>query len=44
MRQKHKNTRPITQNKLKQLKPTFGCLLRPLTWKHSGPILKGKGK
>jgi len=42
MRQKHKNT--ITQNKLKQLKPRFGCLLQPPAWKSSGPILKEKDK
>jgi len=40
MHQEHKNT--ITQNKPKQLKPRFGCLLRPPAWKWSGPILKGK--
>jgi len=37
-----KNT--ITQNKVKQLKPRFGRLLRPAAWKQSGPILKGIGK
>jgi len=29
--QEHKNT--ITQNKLEQLKPRFGCLLWPPAWK-----------
>jgi len=42
MHREHKNT--IIQHKLKQLKPRFGRLLRPLAWKRSGPILKGKGK
>jgi len=42
MHQERKNT--TTQNKLKQLKPRFGCLLRPPAWKQSTPILKWKGK
>jgi len=42
MYQEHKNT--ITQNKLKQLKPRFGCLLQPMAWKRNGPTVKGKGK
>jgi len=32
----------VTQKQLKQLKSRFGRLLRPLAWKQSGPILKGK--
>ena len=32
----------LTQNKLKQLKPKFGNLLRPLACKWSKPILKDK--
>jgi len=42
MHQEHKNT--TTQNKLKQLKPRFGRLLQPPTWKKSRPMLNGKGK
>jgi len=34
----------VTQNKLKQLKPRFGRLFRPLACKWSGPIVKGEGK
>jgi len=37
-----KNTVPVTQNKLKQLKPRFDHLSQPPAWKWSGPILKGK--
>jgi len=36
MHQEHKNT--ITQNKLKELKPRFACLLLPPAWKWSRPI------
>ena len=35
-----KNT--VTQTKDKQVKPIFGCFLRPMAWKWSGPILTGK--
>jgi len=36
MHQEHKNT--ITQNKLKQLKPGFGRLLRPPFWKRRADL------